>query len=168
MKSSAYSKILCFAGVAVICACIIFEAAALLSDRGTYVPAAVTDQGAVYSVSAEDEVLIARLVYGAAKDEPFICKVAVAAVILNRLGDVRYPDSVRGVIENDLTFAEYVDSCGEDADPEELLSAKNAVSHALRGQDPSNGALNFCRAQDDVPSDGSALFRASRMIFTDR
>ena len=42
--------------------------------------------------------LLARAVHGEARGEPYLGKVAVAAVILNRVADPRFPNTIAGVI----------------------------------------------------------------------
>lgn len=51
-----------------------------------------------YSFSTEELDLLARIVRAEAQAEPFEGKVAVAAVVLNRLESPKFPDTIRGVI----------------------------------------------------------------------
>ncbi len=163
MKSSVYSKILCITAVAVVCACVIFETAALLWRDSSAVPAwAETEEKSVYEINEDDAALLARFVYAAAGDEPFLCKVAVAAVIFNRMQDSGYPSTVSEVIAAD----KYFDNIEADtADSEGIRSAENAVRQAMNGEDPTNGALFFYRS-DDKKAAGEVTFYASGMIFT--
>jgi N-acetylmuramoyl-L-alanine amidase len=96
------------------------------------------------TLSPEDLDLFARLVHAEAAGEPFAGQVAVAAVVLNRAGDPRYPDTVREVIlqvwNGCHQFSPVSDGrinlpAGE--------SAFRAVKAALHGLDPSNGATGF-------------------------
>ncbi|MEH7380151.1 cell wall hydrolase [Bacillus sp. JJ1533] len=51
-----------------------------------------------YNFSAEELDLLARIVRAEAQAEPFEGKVAVAAVVLNRLESPKFPDTIQGVI----------------------------------------------------------------------
>lgn len=91
--------------------------------------------------AAKDNLhLLAQLVCGEARGEPYEGKVAVAAVILNRTLDDRFPDSVAGVVYEPLAF-ESVDN-GEiyRGTDEECYTA---AEEALAGMDPSHGSVFF-------------------------
>ena len=91
--------------------------------------------------AAKDNLhLLAQLVCGEARGEPYEGKVAVAAVILNRTLDKRFPDSVAGVVYQTHAF-ESVDN-GEiyRGTTDECYKAARA---ALAGSDPSNGSVFF-------------------------
>lgn len=93
------------------------------------------------SKAAKDNVhLLAQLVCGEARGEPYEGKVAVAAVILNRTVDKRFPDSVAGVVYQTNAF-ESVDN-GEiyRGTTEECYKAARA---AIDGWDPSYGSVFF-------------------------
>lgn len=49
--------------------------------------------------------LLARLVYGEARGEPYKGQVAVAAVVLNRVKSSQFPNSVSGVIYQSGAFS---------------------------------------------------------------
>ena len=83
--------------------------------------------------------LLAKLIMLEANDEPFEGQVAVAAVVLNRTHDSRFPDSVAKVIYQAGQFSTARKIAG--IVPDE--SALNAANTALRGNDPSHGALYF-------------------------
>lgn len=84
--------------------------------------------------------LLARVIEGEAADEPFIGKVAVGAVILNRVRDARFPKTVAGVIFQPWAFESV--SNGQMWRP---LSGESirAAQAALAGWDPTYGALFF-------------------------
>lgn len=88
----------------------------------------------------DNETLLGQLVCGEARGEPYEGKVAVAAVILNRTFDNRFPDSVAGVVYETDAF-ESVDN-GEiyQGTTEECYKA---ARDALSGWDPSNGSVFF-------------------------
>ena len=72
--------------------------------KGTQAPAAA--QG----ISRKgDEYLLARAIHGEARGEPYIGKVAVGAVILNRTRSPKFPNTVAGVIYQPLAFTAVAD-----------------------------------------------------------
>lgn len=84
--------------------------------------------------------ILAHLVQAEAGDEPYAGKVAVAAVVINRIQSGRFPRSVYGVVFEQDAFEAI--SNGWYWNPPSA-SAYRAVRDALRGWDPSGGALFF-------------------------
>jgi len=80
------------------------------------------------------------VVCGEARGEPYEGKVAVAAVILNRTLDNRFPDSVAGVVYQTHAFESVSNGEIYKETTEECFKAARA---ALAGWDPSNGSLYF-------------------------
>src|SRR3712207_879060 len=56
-----------------------------------------------------DVMLLARLINGEARGEPYEGQVAVGAVVLNRTRDARFPSSIAGVIYQPGAFTAIVD-----------------------------------------------------------
>ena len=50
-------------------------------------------------------VCLALNIYHEARDQPFIGQVAVAQVVMNRVDDPRYPDTVCEVVEQGPTYS---------------------------------------------------------------
>lgn len=90
--------------------------------------------------SAQDVDLLARLVYAEARGEPYAGQVAVAAVVLNRVRDGRFPNTIAGVIYEPDAF-ECVTNGQFWLQPN--TTAYQAAREALAGSDPSGGALFF-------------------------
>jgi N-acetylmuramoyl-L-alanine amidase len=91
-------------------------------------------------VGNRDLDLLAHLVYGEARGEPYTGKVAVAAVVLNRVRDSRFPSTISGVIYQPSAFTAVSD--GQiNLSPDK--SARDAASDALNGWDPSYGCLYY-------------------------
>lgn len=88
-----------------------------------------------------DVQLLARVIWTEARGEPFIGKVAVGAVVMNRVEDDRYPDTVTAVIEAPGQFAV---SRGTRPGPE----CYEAARAAMAGEDPTGGALYFWSRDD--------------------
>lgn len=114
--------------------------------------------GGVYTratVTQYEMDLMARTVFSEARGEPYVGQVAVAAVILNRLHSSQFPNSIYGVIFQPLAFSPVADGSFW-LTPNQ--TAYNAVLDALRGWDPSHGALYFY----------NPVTATSRWIFTRR
>lgn len=92
------------------------------------------------SASSTDLNLLARVVYGEARGEPYTGQVAVAAVVLNRVRSSSFPNSVAGVVYQSGAF-----DCVSDGQinltPNQ--SAYNAAKDALNGWDPTYGCLFY-------------------------
>lgn len=90
--------------------------------------------------SQRDLQLMANAVYGEARGEPYEGQVAVAAVILNRIEDSKFPNTVSEVIFQERAFTAVAD--GQIwLTPNER--AKEAVLDALNGWDPTENALYY-------------------------
>lgn len=92
------------------------------------------------STSSTDLNLLARVVYGEARGEPYTGQVAVAAVVLNRVKSSSFPNSIAGVIYQSGAF-----DCVADGQinmtPND--SAYKAARDALNGWDPTYGCLFY-------------------------
>lgn len=84
--------------------------------------------------------LLARLVYGEARGEPYKGQVAVAAVVLNRVKSSQFPNSVSGVIYQSGAFS-VVNDGQINLTPDE--TAIKAARDAMNGYDPTNGCLYY-------------------------
>ena len=92
------------------------------------------------STSNSDLNLLARLVYGEARGEPYTGQVAVAAVVLNRVESSKFPNSIAGVIYQPGAFDVVSDgqiNMAPDA------TAIKAARDALNGWDPSYGSIYY-------------------------
>ncbi|MBR4435072.1 MAG: spore cortex-lytic enzyme [Clostridia bacterium] len=84
--------------------------------------------------------LLARLVHGEARGEPYKGKVAVAAVVLNRVKSPSFPNTIAGVIYQSGAFDAVSDGqINLQPDNESIKAAKDA----LNGWDPTNGCLYY-------------------------
>jgi len=90
--------------------------------------------------SSNDVYLLARVVYGEARGEPYKGKVAVAAVVLNRVGNAQFPNTVAKVVYQPGAFSIVADGQINLA-PDD--SALQAARDAMNGWDPSGGALFY-------------------------
>lgn len=89
----------------------------------------------------EKEVeLLARLVNGEARGEPYIGQVAVAAVVLNRVRHDAFPNTISGVIFQTGAFDAVWDG---QFDLEPTASCVRAARDALNGWDPTGGCIYY-------------------------
>jgi len=105
-------------------------------------PANIVPVQAGAPVATGDELnLLSRLIAAEAGTEPYEGKVAVGAVILNRVRSPLFPSTISGVIYEPWAF-ESVHN-GLIWQVTDLSSAYRAAADALNGWDPSYGALFF-------------------------
>jgi N-acetylmuramoyl-L-alanine amidase len=83
---------------------------------------------------------MARVVHGEARGESYIGKVAVAAVILNRIDDPHFPDNVGDVIYQTNAFTAVHDG---QYNLEPNSYAYRAVIDAMQGWDPTYGSVYY-------------------------
>lgn len=90
--------------------------------------------------SNSDLNLLARLIYGEARGESYTGKVAVGAVVLNRVKSSSFPNTISGVIYQPYAFTAV-------SDGQINLSPDNscfeAAKAAMNGWDPTYGAIYY-------------------------
>jgi len=84
--------------------------------------------------------LLAHLIYGEARGEPYIGQVAVGAVIMNRVKSSSFPNTISGVIYQKGAF-DAVSDGQINMTPDS--TAKKAAQDAINGWDPSYGAIYY-------------------------
>ena len=92
------------------------------------------------SSSSSDLNLLSRLVYGEARGEPYTGQVAVAAVVLNRVRNSNFPNTIAGVIYQKGAF-DVVSDGQINLTPNS--TARKAAQDALNGWDPSYGSIYY-------------------------
>jgi len=97
-------------------------------------------QSTTQSSDSGDVNLLARLISGEARGEPYSGQVAVGAVVLNRVDSPIFPNSISGVVYQQGAFTCITD--GEFDKPVEE-SCYRAARDALNGVDPSGGAIYY-------------------------
>ena len=94
------------------------------------------------SSNVSDVQLLARAINGEARGEPYEGQVAVGAVILNRVKDSRFPNTIAGVIYQPGAFTAVAD--GQINVPiDESSTVVKAAQDALNGWDPTDGAVYY-------------------------
>ncbi|MGI6618566.1 MAG: cell wall hydrolase [Bacillota bacterium] len=92
------------------------------------------------SYTHDELMLMARVIYGEAAGEPYIGKVAVGAVVLNRVRSPLFPDTIAEVIYEPWQFS-CVGSWMFNSYPDQ--DSIRAAKDALAGWDPTGGALYY-------------------------
>lgn len=94
------------------------------------------------SGNTSDIQLLARAINGEARGEPYEGQVAVGAVILNRVKDSKFPNTIAGVIYQSGAFTAVAD--GQINVPiAEGATVVKAARDALNGWDPTDGAIYY-------------------------
>lgn len=96
--------------------------------------------GAQSRSSNKDLNLLAHIIHGEARGEPYIGQVAVAAVILNRVADSRFPNTIAGVIYQPGAFDAVSDG---QINLEPTSQSYKAARDALNGWDPTYGCIYY-------------------------
>lgn len=109
-------------------------------------------------LNGAEEYALARFCAAQTEGEPFICRLSVAAVMLNRLSDPRFPDTISGI----LTDAEYKAAPVREAD---MASARWAVQVALMGVDPTGGSLWWGRSDTADTADLIPKLTVGKQVF---
>lgn len=92
------------------------------------------------SYNHDELMLLSRVVYAEAAAEPYIGKVAVAAVVLNRVRSTLFPDTIYDVVYERWQFS-CVGNRMFNSYPS--LDSIRAAQDALAGWDPTEGALFY-------------------------
>lgn len=90
--------------------------------------------------NSNDLNLLAKCVYAEARGEPYAGQVAIAAVVLNRVKDPNFPNTISGVIYQPWAFTA-VDDGQINLQPNQ--TAYNAARDALNGWDPTYGCTFY-------------------------
>lgn len=130
-------------------------------------------RGSVYrgviAYSLSDLDLLARLITAEADGEPYEAKVGVGAVVINRVKDYRFPNTIKDVIyEKTDGYYQFTPVENGWINRPASEDAKKAAYDALHGSDPTHGALFYF---DDSATNAwlwsqPIAARIGRMVFT--
>ncbi len=95
----------------------------------------------VISYTQDDLDMLARIVFAEAQDEPYDGLVAVAAVVINRVKDISFPNTIHDVIFEPYQFTPAMTGRINQVIPDQ--AAYKAAKEALYGSDPVKDALFF-------------------------
>lgn len=98
-----------------------------------------TSSGANGYTSSE-VYLLAKTIYAEGRGEPYVGQVAIGAVIMNRIRNAAFPNSISGVVYQKGAFTA-VDDGQINLTPNE--TALKAARDAINGWDPTGGALYY-------------------------
>lgn len=90
--------------------------------------------------SSNDLSLLSRVVYSEARGEPYVGQVAVAAIVLNRVSNSSFPNSVAGVVYQSGAF-DAVSDGQINLTPDS--TARKAAQDAINGWDPTYGCIYY-------------------------
>lgn len=121
----------------------------------SYIPQAQAESG---TYNNSDVTVLAKMIHGEARGEPYIGKVAVGAVILNRVEDKKFPNSVHSVCFQPGAFDAIQDGQYYMEPDQDSI---NAAKVALKGWDPTYGALYYWN-----PDTATSKWIHSRKIIT--
>ncbi|ACL22430.1 cell wall hydrolase [Desulfitobacterium hafniense] len=94
----------------------------------------------VIQVTQEELELLARVIHAEARGEDFEGQVAVGAVVLNRVEDQRFPNTIHDVVYQPGAFTAVLD---KQIHLTPNQSAYRAAEAALNGEDPTGGAIYY-------------------------
>ena len=125
---------------------------------GGVVPAKAAPLTPRAELNRAEEYALARFCAAQTEGEPFICRLSVAAVMLNRLSDPRFPDTVTGI----LSDGGYKASPVTEAD---LASARWALQVAQMGVDPTAGSLWWAHTDTAEAADLIPHLTVGKQVF---
>jgi len=107
---------------------------------------------------SKDVNLLGRIITGEARGEPYVGMVAIGGVVMNRIRDSRFPNTIAGVIYQPGAFTAVADGqINLPMDPQCLRAAQDAIN----GWDPSHGGIYYYN-----PSTATNQWIQSRPIVT--
>lgn len=90
--------------------------------------------------SSSEVYLLAKTIYAEGRGEPYVGQVAIAAVVLNRVRNSAFPNTISGVVYQKHAFTAVSD--GQiNLTPND--TAMRAARDAIAGWDPTGGALYY-------------------------
>ena len=84
--------------------------------------------------------LLARVIYGEARGEPYTGQVAVGAVVMNRIKSSSFPNTLAGVVYQPGAFDAVKDG---QVNLTPNSTAKKAAQDAMNGWDPTGGCIYY-------------------------
>lgn len=124
---------------------------------------------AVISYTSAELDLLARLIKAEAEGQPYTAKVSVGSVVVNRVQDSRFPKTITDVIyQKDAGYYQFSPVVNGMINNPATDEDRKAALEALRGADPTNGALYYF---DDSTTNKwlwskTVALRVDRMVFS--
>ena len=104
----------------------------------------VSQSASSSSYNSNDRYLLAKVIYAEARGESYTGQVAIGAVVLNRVEDSRFPNTIAGVIYQPWAFTAVNDG---QINLEPNQKAYQAADDALNGWDPTYGCVYYYNPQ---------------------
>lgn len=120
------------------------EAMGIFENSGSSSSGSSSSSSGAQGYSQSDRNLLARVINGEARGEPFLGQVAVGAVVLNRVEHPSFPNTIAGVVYQPLAFTAVADG---QIDADMYESCYRAADMALSGVDPTGGAIYYYNPQ---------------------
>lgn len=136
---------------------LIFVGLAVVSDKTDFMQVQAKS-GKAGTVSSNDVFVLSKIISGEARGEPFVGQVAVGAVIVNRVRNPNFPNSVYGVVFEPGAFTAVSDGQYFGAP---TASSIKAARSAISGWDPTGGAIYYWN-----PATATSRWIWSRSIIT--
>lgn len=97
------------------------------------------------SISEQDIEILCRIVEAEAGGEDFLGKKMVADVVINRVTDKRFPNTVQGVVYQNINGVYQFSPLADGRFEQVTISrqTRDAVRKALQGEDDTGGSLYF-------------------------
>lgn len=92
------------------------------------------------NVNSSEVYLLAKTIYAEGRGEPYVGQVAIGAVVMNRVRNKAFPNTISGVVYQKGAFTA-VDDGQINLTPND--TAMKAAKDALNGWDPTGGALYY-------------------------
>ena len=134
----------------------------------SFLPLGVNAEDVSYPLDASfisDREFLSKVIEKTAPEASYVARLALGALILNRVKDDRFPSSIRAVVYQNGEF-----ECASDPDLEETrvsYLSSIAARDALLGFDVSCGALYFRRGKASERS-GSCLYHSGFIFYKSR
>ena len=104
----------------------------------------VSSSSSSSNYNSNDRYLLAKVIYAEARGESYTGQVAIGAVVLNRVEDSRFPNTIAGVIYQPWAFTAVNDG---QINLEPNQKAYQAADDALNGWDPTYGCVYYYNPQ---------------------
>ena len=111
-----------------------------LEAMGIFNSSGSSNSNSTVATNSNDLNLLARIIYGEARGESYTGQVAIGAVVLNRVRNSSFPNTIAGVIYQKGAFDAVSDG---QINLTPSSTAKKAAQDALNGWDPTYGAIYY-------------------------
>jgi Cell wall hydrolyses involved in spore germination len=116
----------------------------LIPAKTTTITTTSVTRPAVIPYTTADLELLAKLIHAETENQTYRAKVAVGAVVVNRVQSSLFPNTISGVIYQRINgYYQFTPVLNGHINNTPSSEARRAAYEALHGSDPTNGALFF-------------------------